>query len=159
MLRLLFLNQFWIAEICHMSQTPSHRRRDAWPTNFTPKDAHASVFFYTFNTPYARHIRARFKLCGRPFHLSLLASFFWCCYERNSIHTASLSHFLSLVHLAHHLFFLSRQGQLLYSRKCQLFRLHIQHVTRLFEQWTPVGSSEAAVCEFCLSISLQTCWL
>ena len=35
-----------------------------------------------------------------------LVSFFQCCYERNSIYTALLSHFISLIHLAHHLFFI-----------------------------------------------------
>ena len=58
------------------AQTPPHQRRDAWPTNCTPKDAHASVFFYTSSTPHARHIRTHFELWGRPFCSSLLASFF-----------------------------------------------------------------------------------
>ena len=48
--------------------------------------------------------------------------------------------------------FLSSQGQLLDSHKCQLFCLH---ATCLFKWWTPVSSSEAAICRFCLSISLQ----
>ena len=39
-----------------------------------------------------------FELWGRPFLSSLFVSFFRCCYERNSIHTALLSHFISLVH-------------------------------------------------------------
>ena len=49
-------------------------------------------FFCTSGT---RYIHAIFELQGRPFCSSLLVSFFWCCYERNSIHTASLSHFIS----------------------------------------------------------------
>ena len=74
MLRLLLLYEFWLAEIymCHKS-CPA--RRDLWPTNCTPKDTHASVF-YTSGTPHARHVHAHFKLWGRPFCLSLLASFF-----------------------------------------------------------------------------------
>ena len=66
-------------------------------------------FFYTSGTPHAKHIRARFERWGRPFRSSLLAFFFlpsfWCWYERNSIHTASLSYFISLFRPAHHLFF------------------------------------------------------
>ena len=72
--------QFYIPVLAgrtlHMSQTSSHQRRDGWPTNCTPKDAHASVFFYTSATPHARHIHARFELWGRPFCSSLLPSFF-----------------------------------------------------------------------------------
>ena len=97
----------------HMSETPSHQRQDAWPTNCTPKNDHVSGFFFFFfyisGTPHAKHIRACFELWGRPFRSSLFASFFLplgFCYERNSIHTALLSHFISLVHLAHHLFFI-----------------------------------------------------
>ena len=56
--------------------------------------------------------------------------------------------------------FLSSRGRLLNSRKRRLFCLHIQHATRcLFEQRTPVGSSETAVCGFCLSISQYVCHL
>ena len=52
--------------------------------------------------------------------------------------------------------FLSGRGRLLNSRKCRLFCMHIHHSTRcLFEQWTPVGSSEAAVSGFCFSILLR----
>ena len=87
----------------HMSQTLFLKRRDVWPTNCTPKDAHASVFFYTLGTPHTRYIHTHFELWGRPFCSSLLASFFlpfWCYYERNSFHTALLSHFISLIHPA-----------------------------------------------------------
>ena len=51
--------------------------------------------FCTSGTLHTRHIRVIFEFWGRPFCSSLLVSFFWCCYERNSIHTASLSHFIS----------------------------------------------------------------
>ena len=60
----------------HISQTPSHQRQDMWPTNCIPKDAHASVFFYTSGTSHTRHIHGLFELWGRPFRSSLLASFF-----------------------------------------------------------------------------------
>ena len=50
--------------------------------------------------------------------------------------------------------FLSSYGKLLNSHKLWLFCLHIQHATCcLFQQRTPVVSSETAVCGFCLSIS------
>ena len=56
--------------------------------------------------------------------------------------------------------FLYCHGRLLNSHKCRLFCLHIQHTTHcLFERQIPVGSSEAAVCRFCLSISLQKVWI
>ena len=62
--------------------------------------------------------------------------------------------FLSFIRLT--TCFLSSWGWLLDSCKRRLFCLHIQHAThRPFEQRTPVGSSEAAVCGFCFSISLQ----
>ena len=51
-------------------------------------------------------------------------------------------------------FFLSSCGRLLNLHKHWLFCL--QHATHcLLEWWTLVGSSETAVCGFCLSISLQ----
>ena len=69
---------------------------------------------------------------GHFAHHFLLLSFFWCYFERNSIHTASLSHFISFVRLT--TCFLSSQGRLLNSGKHRLFRLHIQHTTHyLFE--------------------------
>ena len=146
----------------HISQTPSQQRRDAWPTNCTPKDAHASVFFYTSSTPHARHIRTRFELWGRPFCSSLLASF--CLpfgVATKGIYSTQLHchiSFLSFVWLT--TCFLPSQGWLLDSCKCRLFCLHIQYATHcLFEQRTPVSSSEAAVCRFCLSISLQSSWM
>ena len=138
----------------HMLQTPSHQRRDAWPTNCTPNDAHSSVFLYfqySICKTHSRHFRTfRWAI------LLVTSCFFRCCYERNSIYKASLSHFISVVHSAHHLFFLSSRRRLLDSGKRRLFCLHIQHATRcLFERRTPVGSLEAAVCRSCLSISLQ----
>ena len=71
-----------------------HMRWDVGSTNCTPNDAHV-LFFCTSCILHARYIRAIFELQGRPFCSSLLVSFFRCCSERNSIHTASLSHFIS----------------------------------------------------------------
>ena len=110
---------------------------------------------YTSGTLHAGHFCTHFQLWGRPFHSSLLAFFFlpssWCCYEKNSFHTASFSCFISLVCSAHHLF-LSSRGQLLDSHKHWLFCLYIQQATHcLFEQRTLVSSSETAVCGFYLS--------
>ena len=111
------------------------------------------LFFYTSGTLHARHIHTSFELWGRAI-LLVTSCFFWCCYERNSIHTASLSHFISLVRLT--TCFLSSCGWLLDSRKHWLFHLYIQHATHcLFERRNPVDSSKAAVCGFCFSISLH----
>ena len=141
----------WLTEIC-MSQTPSHQRWDTLPINCTPKDAHASVFF-----PYFWHSTCKTHLCSfwtlrwailvvTCFFFSPFLPSFWCCYERNSIHTASLSHFISLVRPTHHL--LSSRGQLLDWHKRQLFCPHIQHATRLFEQQTPVRRQWSVVSAF-----------
>ena len=40
----------------HMLQTPSHQRRDAWPTNCTPNDAHASAFLYFWYSTHKTHL-------------------------------------------------------------------------------------------------------
>ena len=80
-----------------------------------PQERSCFVFFYTFGTPHTRHIHGCHFFLFSFFLLS-----FWCCYERNSFHTALLSHFISLVHPAHHLFFLSSREWLLDSHKCRL---------------------------------------
>ena len=89
----------------HMLQTLSRQKR---PTNCTPNDSWLHFFFFlnTFGTLAQMCLAYSFELWGRPFCSSLLVSFFWCCYERNSIHTASLSHFIFLIHSAHQLFFI-----------------------------------------------------
>ena len=137
-----------------MSQTPSHQRQDTWPTNYTPKDTQA---IYTFGIPHERQIRTRFELWGRPFHSSLLSAFLPFDVAMKGINSTQLCFhisFLSFVQLT--TCFLSSRGQLLDSRKHWLFCLHIQHATHcLFERHTQVSSSEAAVCMFCLSISLH----
>ena len=127
-----------------------HMRRDAGPTNCTPNDAYASVFS-VLSVLYTQDMFAPFfELQGRPFWSSLLVSFFRCCYERNSIHTASLSHFISRSLGSQAVLFLSGRVRLLNSRKRQ-------HATRgLFERWISVGLSEIAVCSFCLSVLLYT---
>ena len=77
MLRLLFLYQFWLAEIfkCHKPRPTRDETCDlqiASPrTLMLP-----GFFFYTSGTPHARHVRAHFELRGRPFCSSLLVSFF-----------------------------------------------------------------------------------
>ena len=146
----------------HMWQTLSHQRWDTWPTNCTPKDAHASVLGggLTSGTPHARHVCTRFELWCRPFHSSLLASFFLPFgVAMKGIHSTQLHchiSFLSFVQFTT-CFFLSIWEWLLDSHKRQLFCLHIQHATHcLFEQQTPVNSSKAAVCRFYLSISLHS---
>ena len=53
------------------------------------------LFFCTSSTLQAGYLHPIFEFQGRPFCSSLLLSFFRCCYAKNSIHTASLSHFIS----------------------------------------------------------------
>ena len=140
-----------------MSQTLSQQRRDTWPINCTPIDAYASVFFcfvfYTSGTPLTRHIHTHFEFWGGPPSCFFLP-FGVTMKEIQSIQLCCHISFLSFVQLT--TCFFSSCRQLLDSCKCRLFCLHIQHVTRcLFEQWTLVGSAEAAVCGFCLSVSLH----
>ena len=152
---MLLLYRFGLTEIfiCSKPRLTRDETRDlqiVFLTTFT------LLFFYTSGSLHASHIRAIFELCGWLFCSSLLVYFFRCLYERNLIHSASLSHFISLVHSVHQQFFLSSRGLLLKWRKRRLVRFHIQHVTRcLFERRIPVGSSEKAVSGFCLSLSLQ----
>ena len=84
---MLLLYQFWLTEICICCKPR--------PTNCTPNDPHASVF-YTSSTLHTRHIRTIFELWGRTFCLSLLVSFFRCFYERNSIHTRIVFIFIAI---------------------------------------------------------------
>ena len=117
-------------------------------------------FFYISGTPHARHIRTLWNFEVGPFirHFLLLSFFLSFDVAMKGIQSTQLHchiSFLSFVRLTT-CFFLSCWGWLLDSRKLRLFCLHIQHAIRyLFEWRIPVGSSEAAVCRFCLSISLH----
>ena len=106
MQRLLLLYRFWLAEIC-ICHKP-RQRQDARPTNCTSKDAHASVFsiLLTSHTQDTFVLVLNFGVGHFARHFLLLYFFPLYCYERNSFHTASLSHFISLIRLAHHLFFI-----------------------------------------------------
>ena len=133
---MLLLYWFWLTKIC-ICHKPCPTRVEMRDQQIALPTTLMLLFFYASGTLHSRHICAIFELWGRPFCLSLLVSFFGCCYESNSIHTASLSHFISLVHLAHHLFFIQPWT-------VAEFRLHIQHATHcLFEWRTQVGLSEA----------------
>ena len=105
MLRLLILYCFWLTEIC-ICRNPRPTRGETCDLKIALPMTLMLPFFYISSTLYTRHICASFKLWGRPFCLSLLVSFFRCCNEKNSIHTTLLSHFISLVHSAHYLFFI-----------------------------------------------------
>ena len=140
----------------HLSRTPSHQRWDAWPTNYTPRTLMLRIFFIL----PALHMQDTFMLdlnfqVGHFACQFLLLSSFWLATK--GIHSTQLRchiSFLSFVQLT--TCSLSSRGRSLDSYKHQLFCLHIQYAIRcLFEWWTPVISSEAAVCGFCLSISLQ----
>ena len=138
----------------YMSQTPSHQRWDAWPKNCSPKDTHTSVF----SILPALHTKDTFTLVLN-FEVShficpfLLLSFFlpFGVAMKGIQFTQLRCHisFLSFIQLT--TCFLSSRGRLLDLRKRRLFCLHIQHSNScLFERRTLFGSSEAAVCEFCL---------
>ena len=101
---MLLLHRFWLTEICTCLK-PRPTRDEMRDLQIALPMTFMLLFFYTASPLHARHIYTIFELWGRPFCSSLLVSFFRCCYERNSIHTASLSHFISLVHSAHHFFF------------------------------------------------------
>ena len=102
---MLLLYRFWLTEI-YICRKPCPTRDETRDLQIPLPTTLMLLFFCTPVTLHVRHIRAIFELWGRPFCLSLLVSFYRCCYERNSIHTASLSHFISLVHSAHRLFFI-----------------------------------------------------
>ena len=156
MLRLLLLHQFWLAEIC-ICHKPRLTRDDMCDLQIALLRSLTLPFFSIFPALYMWHIRACFELWGRPFCSSLLASFFlpFGVAMKGIQSTQLLSHisFLSFVRIT--TCFLSSWGRLLDSRKHWLFCQYIQHATHLFEQWTLVSSSGAAVCGFCLSISLH----
>ena len=102
---MLFLYRFWLTEICICCK-PCPTRDELHDLQIALLTMLTLPFFYTSGSLHTRHIHTIFKLWGRSFCSSLLVCFFLCCYERNSIHTASLSHFIFLVHLVHHLFFI-----------------------------------------------------
>ena len=99
--RSLLLYQFWLAKIC-ICHKPS-------PTRDEMRDLQIALLL-TLILPFssilpALHTQDTFMLVlnfevghftCHFFLLSFLPSF-WCDYERNSIHTASLSHFISLI--------------------------------------------------------------
>ena len=143
----------------HMSQTPSHQRRDAWPTNCTPlMTLILPLFFYTSGT---LALVLNFEVGHFARHFLFLSFFLPFGVATKGIHSTQLHcyiSFLSFVRLTtcFFCFFLSSRGRLLDSHKRRLLCLHIQHATRcLFERRIPVSLSEAAVSGFYLSISPQ----
>ena len=142
MLRLLLLYQFWLAKIyiCYKSPRQETRRvtNKLYPQEWS-----------SFRFSYFRHSCSVLNFKVGPFacHFLLLSVFFLV-----------LSHFISLVRPAHHLFFvfLPSRGRLLDSHKRRLFCLHMHpSIHCLFKRRLLVSSSEAAVWGFCLLISLQ----
>ena len=143
--------------------TSSCRPKFAYVTNPVPPETRhvtnklhsqgCSCFYFYL---YFRHSTCKTQLWETPFCSSLLASSFRLVLLRKELIPHSfIVTFHSYRSSAHHLF-LSSRGWLLYSCKRRLFCRHIQHATHcLFEWWTPASSSEAAVCGFCLSISLH----
>ena len=126
MLILLLLYQFWLAEIyiCHKPRPTRDETRDlqiALPRTLMFPFFFLFFLYFRYSTHKTRSfwtLRLAISLVTSCFFLSS----FWCCYERNSFLTASLSHFISLVCPAHHLFFFYSAGDgLLDSRKRRLF--------------------------------------
>ena len=157
MLRLLLLYQFWRAKIC-ICHKPYPTRDETCDLQIAlPTMLMLPFFFYTSSTPHTRHSRTGFELWGRPFCSSLLASSFLLVllWKEFNPHSFIVTFHFPCLFIQLTTCFLSSRGQLLDSWKRQLFCRHIQHATRLFEWQAPVGSLEAAVCGFCLSISLQ----
>ena len=109
MLRLLLLYQFWLAEncICHKPHPiPPETRGMTYKLHH--KGAHASIFFsilLALHTQDTFALILNFEVGHSLVTFCFFLPSFWCYYEKNSFHTALLSHFISLVHLAHHLFF------------------------------------------------------
>ena len=139
MLRLLLLYQFWYL---HMLQTPSHLRRDAWHTNCTPKDAHASVFsiFPVLHTQVTFALVLNFDI-GHFARDFLLLSFFLLALlwkEFNSQGLRCHISFLSFVRLT--ACFLSSRGRLLDSRKRRPFRLLIRGSLNKFRDFFRMGT-------------------
>ena len=92
----------------HISQNPSHKWRDPWPTNCTPRTPMLRGFFFSILPELHMQVTFALVLSFEVGHFArhfLFFSSFWFCYERNSSHAVSMSHFISLVRLAHHLFF------------------------------------------------------
>ena len=133
----------------------------------TFKDAPApGLFFFFFFSRYFRYSKR--KIQSRTFltlrsAISLVTSCFFffllvlLSKELDSHSFRGHISFFSFIRLTTcFVFFISRRGRLLDSRKHRLSRLHRQHVTRcLFERRNLVGSLDATVCTFCHWISLQ----
>ena len=82
----------WLTEICKCCK-PHPTRDETRDLQIAPQRRSCFRSFCTSGTQHTRYIRAIFEDQRRPFCSSLFVSFFRCSYERNSIHTASLSHF------------------------------------------------------------------
>ena len=150
--RLLLLYQFWLTET-YIYCKPRSTRDEMCDLQIALPRMLMLPFFYISSTPHVRHICTSFELWGRPFcsSLSFGVTIKGIQFTQLCCHISFLS-FLWLTTC-----FLSSRGWLLDSHKHWLFCLHIQPATHcLFEQRTSVGSSEAAVCGFCLSISLHS---
>ena len=108
MLRLLFLYQFWLAKIC-ICHKPGPTRDETHDLQITPPRTLMLPFFSilpALHTQDTFSLVLNFEVGHFTRHFLLLSFFLWCCYERNSFLIASLSHFISLVCPAHHLFFI-----------------------------------------------------
>ena len=150
---MFLLYRFWLTEIC-ICRKPRPTRDEIYKLH-SQRRSYFRFFLYFRYSTHETH-SCHFSTLSSAILLVTFCLFLSFFVAMKGIHTTSLSHFISLIHSVHHLFFLSSRRRLLNSHKSRLFRLDIQHATHcLFERRTPVGLSEAAVCGFCLSISVQ----
>ena len=120
------------------------------PANCTPNDALASVFSVlpVLNTQDTFAPFLNFKVSHFARHFLFLS---FGVAMKGIQFTQLRCHISSLVHSVHHLF--------LFHPAVYDCWIHVNDSTPatrgLFERWIPVGSSETAVCGFCLSVSLH----
>ena len=136
-----FYTSSWLTEICIWDETRG--LQIALPMTLT------LLFFL-----YFRYSTQKIHSCqfwtSRSVILLITSCFFLLVllWKEFNSHSFIVTFHLSFTRLTTCLF-LSSSVWLLNSRK----RQHATH--RLFERWIPVGSSETAVCGFCLSLSLH----
>ena len=122
-LQCFFYTGSWLTEICIWDKAGL---QNALPTTLTLS------FFSVFPVLYTQDTFAPFLTSSRPFCSSLLVSFFRCCCERNLIHTALLSYYISRSLTC---FIFIQACTIADSRKRQ-------HSTRgLFERWIQLGKA------------------
>ena len=137
---MLLLYQFWLTEIC-LCRKPRPIRDEMSDLQIALPMTLMLPFFYTSGNLNARHLHHNQTEMGHFAHHFLFLSFGVAMKGIQFIQLHCRILFLSFTRFT--TCFLSSCGRWLNSCKCWLFCLHIQHATRLFEWWTPVGSLES----------------